>query len=154
MIRSVIYVALLCTILFNSANAADIVDPVLGERKVVCVIEFPLNSDSVDSSSQTAIASALPMLEHIDNRNRLIRVEGYALPDETGSIELAIDRARVVEELLHNQLETNKKVFITGLVISDSGQPNHSESRAEIVIYDNIFTSAGEPIATSSWESN
>lgn len=155
MIRFAICLSFLGVILAVSARAADFIDPVLGERKVVGVVEFPLNSNALDSSSKAAIASILPQLERIDTNKRLIRIEGFARPTENESTALAIDRARVVVEWLNLRSDTKPDCFITGLVIrDDSGQTKHSPSRAEIVVYGNLFTSAGEPFETSRWESN
>jgi hypothetical protein len=136
------FVVLFTTATFSAAED----DSVLGHREIVCVVEFALNSNNINASSRAAVNDVLQKLNQIDKKSYIIRIEGFARPNEGDCTILAFDRARAVDELLRYRHGNRGDRYLTGIVTTDiTNTTEKSPYRAEIVIYDNLFSDAGEP---------
>jgi len=154
MIRSALFSLLFVVLAASNSWSENVSDQNLGNKQILCVIEFAPNSNNLDKVSRHAVDSALNALQHIDTQTHLVRIEGYALPDESESSMLANNRAEAVEEFLRFAKGDYGDRYLTGIVLKEGADlPGHSPYRAEIVVYDNIFADAGTPLEITSKES-
>jgi len=154
MIRSVMIFLAVVILLATNVWSADENLPYLGEKQILCVVEFAPNSNDLDKTSRHAVDSALKSIQNINTDTHLIRIEGYARLDESESTILAINRAEAVEEFLRFAKGYYADRYLAGIVLKDGEVVSGvSPYRAEIVVYDNIFTAAGDPFKITSKES-
>lgn len=139
-------------LLVTPAWSTESVDPVLDNRQVLCVVEFSANSNDIDDDSRAAVNEVLNTLLAIDLDSQMIRIEGFSRPDEADCQLLAIDRARAVDEYLRFAKDNHDERFITGIVAQPVSSSEAAPYRAEIVVYDNIFAGAGDPVEITSKE--
>jgi len=133
--------------------AASVSEPDFGTREVLCVVEFSQGSNDLTASSRAAVESVLSRLKQVDTQQQLIRIEGFARPDEKNNNHLAYDRALAIDELLRFRYGNRGERFITGIVYgADYEAASLSPCRAEIVIYDNLFSVASESVEIASKE--
>lgn len=112
---------------------------ILATRRVVGSVAFAENSAKLDRQAKRALDDlALRLIEGIQLGAGMIRIEGWAEPEEAGAtgFELSLRRAKAVNRYLMRHHDLQSCSFLTGLG-AGKGEPESAPPgrRVDIAVY-------------------
>lgn len=128
--------------LFAAEEPNTFSDPVLGEKMVLCEIDFLPDSYILSEQAKLQLDGIVSKLEQLDTSLKTIRIEGYTGSKDSlkDTSQLSMMRALAVEDYFRIQHEAGFDRYITGH--KNAG----SECRVKISIYDNPWNVVEEQI--------
>jgi outer membrane protein OmpA-like peptidoglycan-associated protein len=134
-------VLLLSAVLVEAENRSQAVDDFFARRKVLASVYFTVDSAQLNRTGEQVLDKLVPELEQLDPAVHLVRIEGiHPRSGHEKMVELAMLRAKIVLEYLHERMTVPVDLTLTGSSPSPAVRvPGNSQHRADIVVYDNLF---------------
>jgi len=121
----------------------------LGQREVLCTINFPVNSVSITTEASAVLNNNAPFLKNVNLKEKIVRIEGFASPEgaKTKNFRLSIDRARAVESFLRDKHGVSLDHYISGFGPLQPENVSAAGKRSvQIAIYDNPWEQSDIPV--------
>lgn len=128
-------------------------DSLLGEREVVCTIDFAAGSADLSDEAKRVLGHAVYRIRSVDLEKKMIRIEGFSSPEgnKTENFRLSIDRARSVERFLSTNHSVSLEHYISGFGPSTPAGVSVAGKRSvQIAIYDNPWGQEEIPVETAN----
>lgn len=121
----------------------------LGQREVLCTINFPVNSVAITTEASEVLNNNAPFLKNINLKEKMVRIEGFASPEgaKIRNFRLSIDRARAVESFLRDKHGVSLDHYISGFGPMQPENVSAAGKRSvQIAIYDNPWDQGDIPV--------
>lgn len=121
-----------------------VVEQMLASRQVLGTVYFSGDSASLNAAAKKALRRLLPVLEKVDLKDKLVRIEGFADDGrgEQKAAALSIHRAEKVNDYLRDRSTVCASFYIVGFGSKGplgKGAIDGKKNRVEIALYDNLL---------------
>ena len=134
-------------------DAVKDADSLLGQREVLCSVDFAPNSISLSPAARNALGQVVSNLKRFDFDAKIIRIEGFASPDgdKEKNFRLSIKRALAVERFLRIDHGVSLNNYVTGYGPTlPENLAAAGTRRVEIAVYDNPWAQKNIPVELSN----